>query len=63
MSKRFFCGDCEHGWVRKIDYESHFTKKKINIDGSLVSNPCLKERGKFLAKLFKKPRKLKNKRP
>lgn len=59
MSKRFFCGDCEHGWVRKIDYESHFTKKKINIDGSLVSNPCLNRKRKIFGQTLQEAKKIK----
>ena len=41
MSKRFFCGYCENGWVRKIDYESHFQKAKLKEGGKLEANPCL----------------------
>ena len=43
--KNFFCTNCESGWVRKIDFDNHFTLNKVRSSsggsgGPLVSNPC-----------------------
>ena len=30
MPKKEFCGDCEEGWVRKVDYDRYFDIQVIN---------------------------------
>ena len=47
--KKFFCGDCEKGWVKKSAYDKHFDLKfvKSSYDhqgGKEVSNVCYKQK-------------------
>lgn len=47
--KKFFCSDCEAGYVRRADFENHFNLQKVRASnvstgsgGALIDNPCFK---------------------
>ena len=41
---KFFCGDCKKGYVRKVDFDRHFSREQVREGGGgggkLIPNIC-----------------------
>ena len=50
QKKKFWCGDCEKGWVKKTAYEEHFDLEKVRegegCGGKLIPNICFNKKRK-----------------
>ena len=45
-NKKAWCGDCEKGWCRKVDYDNHFSLLNVKDGGKLVNNHCFNRKRK-----------------
>ena len=45
-NKKHWCVDCLRSWVRKYDYENHFSLQQVKENGKLVPNPCYNRKRK-----------------
>ena len=44
--KKHWCVECNKSWVRKTDFESHFSLLQVKEGGRLVPNPCYNRKRK-----------------
>ena len=51
---RYWCGDCERSWVRKVEWEGHFSTKHVKEEegrgGKDIPNQCWNRKRKILGK-------------
>ena len=45
-NKKHLCVECNKSWVRKTDFESHFSLLQVKEGGRLVPNPCYNRKRK-----------------
>ena len=57
-NKKHWCVDCNRSWVRKKDFETHFSLQQVKEEGRLVPNPCYNRKRKQSG-VFQKPDNLK----